>query len=76
MMERWEENEYILMAMFQKENRQKTMEEIRSVLPFIKGDEEMQALTESTLEKMSHMTDVEFLSMDLEPYQMEPEEVV
>lgn len=76
MMERWEENEYILMAMFQKESRQKTMEEIRSVHPFIKDDEEMQALVASTLEKMSHMTDVEFLSMDLEPYQIEPEEVV
>lgn len=76
MMERWEENEYILMAMFQKENRQKTMEEIRSVLPFIKDDEEMQALAEGTLEKMSHMTDGEFLSMDLEPYQMEAEEEV
>lgn len=76
MMERWEENEYILMAMFQKENRQKTMEEIRSVLPFIKDDEEMQALAEGTLEKMSHMTDGEFLSMDLEPYQMEAEEAV
>lgn len=76
MMERWEENEYILMAMFQKESRQKTMEEIRSVLPFIKDDEEMQALAEGTLEKMSHMTDRKFLSMDLEPYQMEPEEAV
>lgn len=76
MMERWEENEYILMAMFQKESRQKTMEEIRSVLPFIKDDEEMQVLAEGTLEKMSHMTDGEFLSMDLEPYQMEPEEAV
>ncbi len=76
MMERWEENEYILMAMFQKESRQKTMEEIRSVLPFIKDDEEMQALAEGTLEKMLHMTDREFLSMGLEPYQMEPEEAV
>lgn len=76
MMERWEENEYILMAIFQKENRQKTMEEIRSVLPFIKDDEEMQALAEGTLEKMSHMADREFLSMDLEPYQMEAEEAV
>lgn len=74
MMERWEENEYILMAMFQKESRQKTMEEIRGVFPFIKDDEEMQALAESTLEKMSYMTDREFLRMDLESYQMEPEE--
>ncbi len=76
MMGQWEENEYILVAMFQKRSRQETMEEIRSVLPLIKEDEEMQTLVEETLEKMVHMTDGEFQSMNLEPYRTEPVEAV
>lgn len=35
---RFEEDEYFLMAMFQKENRMKTMQEIRRIFPFIKED--------------------------------------
>lgn len=38
MMVRFEENEYMIMAMFQKENRQQTMREICSVIPFVKDD--------------------------------------
>lgn len=76
MMGRWEENEYILAAMFQKGSRKETMEEIHSVLSLIKEDEEMQALVEETLEKMAHMTDEEFQSMNLEPYRTEPMEAV
>ena len=37
---RFEEDEYFLMAMFQKENRMKTMQEIRRIFPFIKEDAE------------------------------------
>lgn len=76
MMGRWEENEYILVAMFQRGNRQETMEEIRSVLPLIKEDEEIQALVEETLKKMAYMTDREFQHMDLELYRSDPEEAV
>lgn len=44
MMVRFEENEYLIMAMFQKENRVQTMGEIRSAMPFIKEDAEMLSL--------------------------------
>lgn len=71
MMARFEENEYILMAMFQKESRQETMEEIRSAVPFIGEDEEMHFLINSTLEKMGRISDEMFLSLDLEPYKEE-----
>ena len=37
MMVRFEENEYFLMAMFQKESRQATMEEIHNVIPYIEA---------------------------------------
>ena len=74
MMVRFEENEYMIMAMFQKINRQQTMREIRSVIPFVKDDAEMLSLINSTLEKMEHISDQEFSVIDLEPYKQEPME--
>ncbi len=66
---KFEEDEYIMMAMFQKENRRQTMDEIRGILPFAKEDEEILSLADSTLEKMERMSDREFSALDLEPYQ-------
>lgn len=71
---KFEEDEYIMMAMFQKENRRQTMDEIRGILPFAKEDEEILSLADSTLEKMERMSDREFSALDLEPYQQEPED--
>lgn len=71
---RFDENEYLLMAMFEKENRQQTMREIRSVIPFLKEDAEMLALVNSTLDKMGRISDRDFSEMDLEPYRQEPME--
>ncbi len=70
---KFEEDEYIMMAMFQKENRRQTMDEIRGILPFAKEDEEILSIADSTLEKMERMSDREFSALDLEPYQQEPE---
>ena len=72
MMVRFEENEYFLMAMFQKESRQATIEEIHKAIPYIGRDEEILALINSTLEKLWFLSDESFLSMDLEPYRQEP----
>ena len=69
---RFEEEEYFVMAMFEKDTRTGTMEEIRRVLPFISEDGEMLALVNSTLKKMEQLTDQEFSGMDLETYAQEP----
>lgn len=74
MMAGFEENEYMIMAMFQRESRRQTMEEIQSVLPFIMEDGEMLLLVNSTLEKMEHLSDEAFLNLDLEPYREETAE--
>ena len=58
---KFEENEYFLVAMFQKESRQATIEE-------------MLALINSTLEKLWFLTDEAFLSLELESYRKEPME--
>ena len=71
MMERFEENEYFLIAMFQKESRQATIEEIHNVIPYIGRDEEMLALVGSTLEKLRFLSDESFLNLDLELYKEE-----
>lgn len=71
---RFEEEEYFVMAMFEKDTRTGTMEEIRRVLPFISEDGEMLALVNSTLKKMELLTDQEFSLLDLETYAQEPAE--
>ena len=57
---RFAEEEYFVMAGFEKDTRTGTMEEIRRVLPFISEDGEMLALVNSTLKKMEQLTDQEF----------------
>ena len=74
MRERLDEEEYFDMAVFEKDTRTGTMEEIRRVLPFISEDGEMLALVNSTLKKMEQLTDQEFSGMDLETYAQEPAE--
>ncbi len=73
-MVRFEENEYFLMAMFQKESRQATIGEIHQVIPYIGRDEEMLILINSTLEKLWLLSDEAFLNLDLESYKEEPME--
>ena len=65
---------YFLIAMFQKESRQATIEEIHNVIPYIGRDEEMLILINSTLEKLWFLTDEAFFNLDLEPYKEEPME--
>lgn len=73
---RFEEEESFVMAMFEKDTRTGTMEEIRRVLSFISEDGEMLALVNSTLKKMEQLTDQEFSRLDLETYEQEPVEEV
>lgn len=72
MMKEFEHDEYMLMAMYQKEGRKQTIREIHNVLPLVAGDSEMLALAVSTLEKLEGISDVEFDSINLEPYKTEP----
>lgn len=71
---RFDENEYLMMAMFGKGSRRQTMREIRSVIPFLKEDAEMLALVNSTLEKMERISAEDFSEIDLELYKQKPTE--
>lgn len=70
----FDENEYLVMAMFQEASRERTVCYIEETIPFIKDDEELYSLVVTTIEKMKRMTDSDFAALDLEPYRQEPEE--
>lgn len=71
MMEIFEQDEYYIIAMFQKESRQQTMKAIQNILPFLTEDVEMFSLVEGTLERVGQISDQEFQQLDLEPYKEE-----
>ena len=64
----FEQDEYIVMAMFEAENRQATMQQIEEILPFIQDDTELVRVVTGTIEKMKRMPDAQFAQLDLEPY--------
>lgn len=70
----FEENEYLVMAMFEEQSREQTIRHIEEAVPFVKDDSEMYPLVIGTIEKMKRMTDHEFAMLDLEPYKQEPED--
>lgn len=72
MMKEFEHDEYMLMAMYQKEDRMQTMGAIHNILPFVADDREMLTLAVSTLEKLEGLADAEFDSLNLEPYKTAP----
>lgn len=66
MMVRFEQDECIIIAMFQGESRQHTIDKIRESTSFIKNEPEMCLLVESTLEKLECLSDQEFQKLDLQ----------
>ena len=69
-------NECLVTAMFDKGNRNDTMEAIDHIIPFLKGDADMIGLVCNTIRKLFCMSDegYEVFLMDLEEYKMELEE--
>ena len=69
-------DECLVTAMFDKGNRNDTMEAIDHIIPFLKGDADMIGLVCNTIRKLFCMSDegYEVFLMDLEEYKMELEE--
>lgn len=70
----FEQNEMLVMAMFDARNRKHTLERIEEVLPYVQDDEEVLPLVVTTIEKMKRLSDADFHKLDLEPYKQEPED--
>ena len=69
-------DECLVTAMFDKGNRNDTMEAIDNIIPFLKGDADMIGLVCNTIRKLFCMSDegYEIFLMDLEDYKTELEE--
>lgn len=67
----FEQDEYIVMAMFEAESCQATIRQIEEILPFIQDDTELVKIVTGTIEKMKRMPDAQFAQLDLEPYRGE-----
>lgn len=72
--ERFEENELLVLAMFDSGNRKETLERIEEILPHVEDDEEVYPLVIQTIEKLKRITDVDYHRLELEAYKQEPEE--
>lgn len=68
----FEEDELVVMAMFAAADCQETIAGIEGILPYIKGDTELEQVVIGTVEKMKRMPDGEFAQLDLEAYKQEP----
>ena len=70
-------DECLVTAMFDKGNRNDTMEAIDHIIPFLKGDADMIGLVCNTLRKLLCMSDegYETFLMDLEDYKSELEDI-
>lgn len=64
----FEENELMVMAMFEQTTRTETMRYIEEVVPFVENDPEVFPLVASTMKKMRSISDTEFRELDLRSY--------
>ena len=69
---KFEENELLVMAMFDAGNRRESMERIEEIIPHVEEDQEIYSLVLQTIEKL--ITDMDYHRIDLEEYKQEPEE--
>lgn len=69
-------DECLVTAMFDKGNRNDTMEAIDNIIPFLKGDADMIGLVCNTIRKLFCMSDegYEIFLMDLEDYKVDLED--
>ena len=64
----FDENELMIMAMFEQPTRTETMRYIEEVVPFVEDDVEVFSLVASTMKKMRSISDMDFSRLDLKPY--------
>ena len=71
---KFEENEMLVMAMFDAGNRRETMERLEEIIPHVEEDQEIYSLVLQTIEKLKRITDMDYHRIDLEGYKQELED--
>lgn len=65
--------EIMTLTMFEDQNRSATIQNMQECLPYIKQDQELTAIVESTIRKAERLTEEEFSKLHLERYRQEVE---
>ena len=71
---RFEENEMLVIAMFDTGNRQTTLNDMRDALPFVEEDNEIYSHVIQTIEKMKCITDMDYHELALDYYKQDTED--
>lgn len=69
-----EADEKFVIALFEADNRQRTVEAIEEVLPFLKDEEDAYAVAVHGIEKLKQMGDIQFRQLNLKTFLQEAEE--
>lgn len=73
--EYFDENELMIMAMFEQDTAENTKKELEEVLPYVADDMAVRLLVEQMISKMENLPDEQFKNLELDLYRPDaPEE--
>lgn len=71
----FDENELMIMAMFEQDTAENTMKELEEVLPYVADDMVVRLLVEQMISKMENLPDEQLKNLELDLYRPDaPEE--
>ena len=71
----FDENELMIMAMFEQDTAENTKKELEEVLPYVVDDMAVRLLVEQVISKMENLPDEQFMNLELDLYRPDaPEE--
>ena len=71
----FDENELMVMAMFEQDTAENTKKELEAVLPYVVDDMAVRLLVEQVISKMENLPDEQFNNLELDLYRPDaPEE--
>lgn len=71
----FDENELMIMAMFEQDTAENTKKELEEVLPYVADDMAVRLLVEQMISKMENLPDEQFMNLELDLYRPDaPEE--
>ncbi|MBQ4304410.1 MAG: hypothetical protein IKG67_14090 [Parasporobacterium sp.] len=70
----FDEEELLVLAILEPDNRRNTVRQLEMILPEIKEDPDMEAIVVSAAEKLKRISDEAFAGLDLETYREELKE--
>lgn len=70
----FDENELMIMAMFEQDTAENTKKELAEVLPYVADDMAVRLLVEQVISKMENLTDEQFKNLKLDLYRPDAQE--